>query len=146
MRPRHTGSLWLASFLFVAVTWILAPGVVSAGQLHPDVDVQLAALPPGGQLSVIVELVDQADPHVAAAPHRNRRARHRAVVDALRDRAARTQGSIRALLVRERASGRVKRHQPLWVINGVAVTARRRAGSNSVMISAQPPEHHACNP
>ncbi|HSD77737.1 MAG TPA: CARDB domain-containing protein, partial [Solirubrobacteraceae bacterium] len=94
-----------------------------AGRLHPDVASRLAGLPPGGTLAVIVELTVQADPHAAAAPHATRRARGRAVVDALRDTAARTQGPIRALLAREQAAGRVPRVVPLWVVNGLAVTA-----------------------
>jgi subtilase family serine protease/subtilisin family serine protease len=121
MRPR-TGSLGFSSvLLFIAV--VLAAGTASAGRLHPDVDAQLATLPPGGQLSVIVELSDQTDPHVSAAPHRNRRARLRAVVDALRNKAGRTQAPIRALLAQERAAGRALRHRPLWIFNGVTVTA-----------------------
>ena len=57
MRPR-TGSLGLTSFLlFIAA--VLAAGPASAGRLAPDVDAQLATLPPGAQLSVIVELSAQ---------------------------------------------------------------------------------------
>ncbi|MGH7324856.1 MAG: hypothetical protein ACREJ9_09425, partial [Candidatus Rokuibacteriota bacterium] len=96
-----------------------------AGRLHPELDAQLNALPPGGTLSVIVEMVAQANPVAAAAtaPRGQRLARKRAVVDALRDVANQHQGSIRALLVREQSLGNVQRAVPFWVINGLAVTA-----------------------
>ena len=109
--------------LLVAVVLLAWTTLAWAGRLHPEVDAHLASLPPGGTASVIVELDDQADPHAAAAGHRTRRAKARAVVDALRDKAARTQGPIRALLAREQAAGRARRVVPLWVVNGLAVTA-----------------------
>jgi len=89
------------------------------------VDARLATLPPGGMASVIIELDDQLDPHAAAAVHppHARRARGRAVVDALQDHANRNQVAIRALLAQEQARGTVSRVVPFWVFNGLAVTA-----------------------
>jgi subtilase family serine protease len=68
-------------------------------------------------------MTDQADPHAAAAPHATRAARARAVRDLLQQTATRSQGPIRGLLAREQARGRVQRVVPLWVFNGLAVTA-----------------------
>src|SRR5262245_24823999 len=58
-----------------------------AGRLHPEVEAQLRSLPPGGTLSVIIEMATQADTAAAArsAPRTQRLARKRAVVDALRN-------------------------------------------------------------
>jgi subtilase family serine protease/subtilisin family serine protease len=120
---RATALAALLALLTLAALALGTPAPAGAGQVHPDVEERLAALPPGNPLSVIVELADQADPHAAGRAHRVRRARLRAVVDALRDKAARTQGPIRALLARELAAGRVQRAVPLWIVNGVAVTA-----------------------
>jgi subtilisin family serine protease len=95
------------------------------GRVHPELEAQLKALPSGGTLPVIVEMVDQADAEAAAAiaPRGQRHARVQAVVDALRDHASRHQGAVRALLASEQAQGNVRRVVPFWVFNGLAVTA-----------------------
>ena len=115
----------LAAVLGASLVVILSGASAWAGRLHPELDAQLRALPPGGTLSVIVEMVDQADPVAAAgkALHGQRHQRIQAVVDALRDHANRGQGPLRALLAREHAQGNVKRVKPFWVLNGLAVTA-----------------------
>src|SRR5262249_46831835 len=100
-----------------------------AGRLHPDVELGLGTLPKGGQLSVVIEMTDQADPAVAAAqaPGRGRSARSRAVRDGLVDHANRHQVSILAELVRGQALGDVTRVLPLWIFNGLVVTANEAA-------------------
>src|SRR5262245_6486339 len=112
-RPHRLARRTLALAVLVAVA-LLGPGLAGAGRLHPDVATKLATLPPGGRVAVIVELTDQEDPHQAAAPHRGKRAKLRAVVDALRDKANRTQGPLRGLLAAELAAGRAHRLLPLW--------------------------------
>ena len=104
---------------------VLASVPAWAGRLHPEVEHSLSALPTGGQISVIVEMTDQANPAVAAAqaPGRGRTARRRAVRDALRDHANRHQASIRAQLTQAQAGGRATRVVPLWIFNGLVVTA-----------------------
>ncbi len=96
-----------------------------AGTVHPGLERALHAVPPGGMISVIVEMTDQADPAAAAgaAAGRSRSARARAVVSALQGAAAGTQGPVRGLLAQEQAQGRVQRVVPLWVVNGLAITA-----------------------
>jgi subtilisin family serine protease len=113
------------AIVVVLVLLLAAAGEAGAGRVHPRLETQLGALPPGATLPVIVEMVVQADPGAAAAsaPPRQRRLRARAVVDALRDVANRHQASIRAALAREQALSNVRRVVPLWVFNGLAITA-----------------------
>src|SRR3989304_5682066 len=109
----------------VALSILLWTGSAGAGGLHPAVDAQLRAPPPGDPLSVIVEMTDQADPRAAAAlhPRHARTARLHAVRDALQQLANLRQGAIRANLLREQSLGNVRRMVPLWIFNGLAVTA-----------------------
>jgi hypothetical protein len=96
-----------------------------AGRVHPTLEAQLSLLPAGGELRVIVEMATQADAAAvsASAPKGPRSVRARAVVDALRDVANRSQGPVLALLAREQSLGNVHSVVPLWVFNGLAVTA-----------------------
>ena len=116
------GPLALVLFTLVLFLWPLA---AFAGRLHPRLAEQLAALAPGQAAPVIVELVSQADPAaaVARAAAQSRRGRARAVVDALQDVANRTQPPLLALLAREQALGNATWVVPLWVFNGIAITA-----------------------
>ncbi|MBI3030250.1 MAG: S8 family serine peptidase [Candidatus Rokubacteria bacterium] len=109
----------------VALSILLWTGLAGAGGLHPALDAQLRALPPGDTLSVIVEMADQADPAAAAALHPRyaRTARLQAVRDALQQLANLRQGAIRAHLLREQSLGKVRRMVSLWIFNGLAVTA-----------------------
>jgi subtilase family serine protease len=114
----------LAGFALLAAMALLATPA-RAGSIRPDLETQLAALPPGAKLPVIVVLEEQVDPAAAAAaaPAFQRRARGRAVVGALRGVAARTQPPRMAMLGQQQARGAVDRVIPFWVFNGVAVTA-----------------------
>jgi subtilase family serine protease/subtilisin family serine protease len=109
----------------VALSILASVGPAWAGRLTPQVEQRLRALPVDGKVSVIVEMIIQGDPAAvaAAAPGRHRAARARAAADFLRDLAQRHQGQIRSYLANERAAGRVHRMTPLWIINGLAVTA-----------------------
>ena len=111
--------------LLATIALLLAPARADAGTIRADLEAQLAALPPGAKLPVIVVLEEQASPAAAAAaaPAFERRARGRAVVAALRGVAARTQPPLMAMLGRQQAAGAVDRVTPFWVFNGVAVTA-----------------------
>jgi subtilisin family serine protease len=115
----------LAALLGALLVILASVPAAWAGRIHPDLEAQLKALPAGGTLPVIVEMMDQADPAAAAAtaPRGQRQQRIRAVVDALRDHANRGQGPVRALLAQERAQGNVSRVVPFWVFNGLAATA-----------------------
>src|SRR5262245_23266395 len=109
----------------VSMVILLGSAPAWAGRLHPDVEHALGAGGPGDQITVIVDMTDQADPAVAAAQAtgRGRAAQKRAVHDALRDHANRGQAAIRALLAQEQAAGNVTQVIPLWIFNGLVVTA-----------------------
>jgi subtilase family serine protease/subtilisin family serine protease len=116
------GAFALVLFTLVFALW---PPAALAGRLHPRLTEQLGTLAPGQATPVIVELVAQVDPAAvaASAASRSRRGRGQAVVDALRDVANRTQPPLLAVLAREQALGNVTRVAPLWIFNGIAVTA-----------------------
>ncbi len=118
----------IVSVLF-AIVASLCTSVAAAGSLHPDLESRLAALPPGAQVPVIVELTTKADPKSAAksAGEFQRRARGRAVVETLRDVAARTQPAVKEQLSQDQASGDVSKVKAFWVFNGLAVTANEKA-------------------
>ena len=120
----HATLRFLAGGMTLALI-ALASEPAWAGRIHPRLESELAALPTGGELRVIVELATQADATAAAAAtgRATRRVRTKAVVDALRDVANQRQGPVRALLAREQALGNVRRVVPLWIFNGLAVTA-----------------------
>ncbi len=121
----------LAAFtlLLFALGIAAMPLRVFAGAVHPDLEARLATLPVGAWVPVIVELAEQANPaaSAAAAPAFDRRARGRAVVQALREVAARTQPPVRAWLAREAAAGGAREARAFWVINGFALDATEPA-------------------
>src|SRR5690349_12537711 len=90
----------------LALALLVASEAASAGRVHPDLDKRLKEKAEGDLTAVIVELEDRVSPSAAAAnaPERDRRARGRAVVTALKDKADKTQGPIRALLAQEDAA------------------------------------------
>ena len=115
----------VAAVLGGVLVGVFCAPAAEAGRVHPELEARLQALPAGGRLPVIVEMLVQTDPAAAAATAvpGPRHLRTRAVVDALRDHANQHQGPVRALLARERAQGNVTRVVPLWIFNGLAVTA-----------------------
>jgi subtilisin family serine protease len=104
-----------------ALACICAPATAAAGKIDPDVQQALAALPPGGTLSVIVRLRSQED--VSTVGGTTRAARLERIVRALRARAEGTQGPLRALIGAERAQRRVRDVTFLWIFNGFALDA-----------------------
>ena len=111
--------------LFAAALLVFFSQAAWAGRVHPELDAQLSALPPGQAISVIVEMSNQADLVAAAAsaPQSQRTARRRAVRDRLQILANEDQAAILALLTREQSLGNVHRLRRFWVFNGLAVTA-----------------------
>lgn len=102
---------------------LLLSGVAWAQKVHPKVEDELKALPPGGKLSVIVVLSDRTDLNaVLQKAGKKRSDRRRAVIEALKKKAAATQPPILALLTRWKTEGRVDRFHPFWIINGFEVT------------------------
>src|SRR5688572_13378182 len=115
--PRATpfGVLLLAALL------CSLPGVALAGRVSPHLDALLAKTPPDQRIPVIVELEERANPASAAAEHRrDRKARGRAVVKALRDVADRTQKPVLQALAQERANGHAGDTKAFFIFNGIA--------------------------
>ena len=111
------------------IAWLFAMAILIAtcnanGGVHPDLERQLRAKATGELIPVIVELEERVNPGNAAAnaPARDRRAQGKAVVQALKDVAQRTQGPIRAQLAQE-SSDDARNVRPLWVVNAIALEA-----------------------
>ncbi len=109
----------------VATSLLIFSPAAWAGRLTPELEAQLGALPPGGKLAVIVEMVTQADPVAAAAtaPRRQRLARKRAVRDVLQMVADHDQAAVMSFLGQEQSFGNVQRLRRFWVFNGLSLTA-----------------------
>jgi subtilase family serine protease len=112
----------------LALALLASATVASAGRIHPDLEKRLGQKAVGDEFTaVIVELEDRVSPSAAAthAPERDRRARGRAVVQALKDKAERTQGPIRSQLQHEDAA-EARNVKPLWVVNAIALEATEK--------------------
>lgn len=109
----------------LAAILVLAAADAFAGRLHPALEEQLKAAVPREKLRVIVEMKEQlrARDVVPANARAARRAKLRALVSALKDKAQRNQVSLRAELARQQTLGAVERMTPFWIFNGFAVTA-----------------------
>jgi subtilisin family serine protease/subtilase family serine protease len=127
-------------FALAVACLALAALDASAGRLHPRLEQKLRDAAPGETIPVIVEMKDQMKP--APPPARLskavRKARVKALVAALKDRADRGQLGIRAELAQQQALGAVRRMQAFWIFNGVALTAneaviRRLAARDDVL-------------
>ncbi|MFN8176771.1 MAG: S8 family serine peptidase [bacterium] len=97
-----------------------------AGHLSPGLQRLITGKPGSDEIKVLVVLQDQADIptlnqnlHLAHAP---RALRHRIVVDALRETAARSQAPLRTELASKRANGAVREFAPWWIVNAFTVT------------------------
>ena len=93
----------------------------SLDPIAPELLDDLQGLGPGEMVSVIVTLRDQVDQ--AAIPGSTRASRLRALVLALKGKGASTQGPLIGLLASGQARGEVSGITPLWIFNGLAVTA-----------------------
>ena len=89
--------------------------------LSPAVQEILAALGPADMTTVVVTLRPRAD--LTSVRGSNRAARLQGTIRALRATADSSQAPIRARLRTQAARGTVARTAPLWVVNGVSVTA-----------------------
>ncbi len=126
--------------LLVAAIAALASANASAGRLHPALEEKLRAAAPGETISVIVEMKEQIKPAPLPAKlsRAARRARVKALVAALKDRADRSQVGIKAELAQQQSLGAVRRMRAFWIFNGFAVTAdeaviRRLAARDDVL-------------
>ncbi len=110
-----------------AVCVCVAFAEASAGHLSAGLERLVAAKTEADEIPVLIVLREQAPlPALDAdlrASRASRAARHRAVVDALRAAASRSQGPLLAELERLRLAGRVRRVTPYWILNAIAVDA-----------------------
>ncbi|TFC33298.1 hypothetical protein E3O55_04090, partial [Cryobacterium sp. MDB1-18-2] len=95
-----------------------APG---SADLDPGLQAILAALPPGGVTTVVVTLRDRAD--LKRVRGGTRAARLKGTIQELTATANASQVPIRNLLRARADQGTVTRSIPLWVVNGISVTA-----------------------
>jgi len=96
----------------LAAALALACQAASAADIHPDL---LAAARRDGRADVLIVLKDQEKPALAPlSPNANYKARRRALVDALRDRAEYQQADLRAWL-----EARGIEYRPFWIVNTI---------------------------
>ena len=89
--------------------------------IAPELSRQLASAGNGNTIAVIVTLRDQVD--LGALTGSTRASRSRALVMALRAKAAATQGPLLSYLAGRQARGEASDVLPLWIFNGVALSA-----------------------
>lgn len=113
------------AMLSLSFLWGVAFTSAQAGVLDPLLRDAMRQLGEGEKIAVIVQMADEADLQDATAgiPAADRAARGQAVIEALQEVAAATQGGLLAFLQQEQAVGNVERFRPLWISNVVAVTA-----------------------
>jgi subtilisin family serine protease len=135
-RARGNGALALVGALAIVASAIgVVPAVAGSGAqskpptvvqaaatIDPALDALLGRLDPDDTLPVIVVLRDQLN---ARAVRRVSGERAGAtLIRALKAKAEGTQGQLRAILGRARADGQASAATPLWIVNGIAITAR----------------------
>lgn len=96
----------------------LAGADAQAAMITPDLVAELAASAPYEEIAVIVSLSDRVNPRLYELTDRSQRDTR--LVKALKEKAATTQATHRVFLQNNGA----RRLRELWVINGIAVTAR----------------------
>jgi len=102
----------------LAALGCIACVAAKAAVIAPDLTAELAVRAPHEEIAVIVSLSDKVDPRLFKLADRSKRDTQ--LVKALKEKAAATQGTHRVFL--QNNGGR--RLRELWVINGIAVTAR----------------------
>lgn len=107
------------------------PVAIQAGEIHPALQVELAALSPTETIPALLVLERQADiPALNAALRRaqaTRQERHRRVVEALQAEARYSQPPLLDELERRSERGEITAYAAYWVRNLVAVRATRAA-------------------
>ena len=93
----------------------------SRATVSTDVERDMARSTAGSMVSVIVRFRQQADVHRQRSG--NRQERQRSLIDEMKTVADTTQRPMSSLLTTRQREGRVRKYEPLWVINGFSVTA-----------------------
>ncbi len=120
-----------AKKLYCSLFLLLVPLCAQAGTITPALEDLLRNQGKDDPIKVLVVLEDQADIPRLDRDLRGSKAamsqRHRLVVEALRDAAARSQSGLLADLVSKSNAGRVVGFVPHWLINSIVVTATPEA-------------------
>ncbi len=111
--------------LLAAAGLIGAAPQANAGQLSPGMDRFIEGKAGSEEVRAVVVLTDQAPIPTMDQDLRLSRAtmnvRHRIVIDALRETAARSQGPILQDLEARRIAGTIAEYKAFWLVNGIAV-------------------------
>lgn len=120
---RVPGLALIAALLALAIALPGAPAQTPSGNvtISPALQEELEQLSPGDMVGVIVTLRAQVD--LDALPAADRATRLRTLVGALKGMSAATQGPITGFLASRRSHGEVESFTPLWIFNGLTVTA-----------------------
>ena len=110
---------------------LAAGGPLTTAALAGDIDPALAAAMHGldarETISALLYLEDQVDTAALSEQFEleraSLRARHREIVETLREVAAMTQGPLLAAIDELAAEGRIERHEAFWIVNAVRVDA-----------------------
>ncbi|MBU1058119.1 MAG: S8 family serine peptidase [Proteobacteria bacterium] len=100
----------------VCIQWAVSSS--QAGSIHPDLLLTLKDMSPEEEISVIVTLSDQEN--LSQFTDKDKKVRRSKINRALRDKAGKTQKSLREFL----RKNKVAKVTPLWIVNGMAVTLR----------------------
>ncbi len=124
-RNPHFPSLGVVISALIVLAAFVTGSPDKPDRIHPALEQKLQKLAPGDKLAVIIELNIQANLSevISKIPKASRRAKARAVVEALQNVADQTQGPLKEHLKKKRASSEAERITPYWVFNGFAVTA-----------------------
>jgi subtilisin family serine protease len=122
----HRPSVAKLAVLLVGLSFaniLFAPPIAArvVSPIDPALRETLDAIAPDQPIRVIVTLADQVDPSMIRG--RDFSERQRLVVQALRDKAERTQTLARILLDDRKRQGKVREYISLWIVNGFVVTA-----------------------
>ena len=109
---------WIPSIILVLCLSCLQLGELSAGTLSPAVETALTELGTEEEVPVIVVLADR--PRLNDAAVREYAGRRPQLIRALKSKAERSQSTLKEFLNTQR----VKRRVSLWLINGMAISAR----------------------
>lgn len=104
--------------VFVGMVLVISAFSSYAGEIAPELQLTLEILGPDEEISVIATLSDKVD--LELFKNQDKGFRRSKLIRALKDKAGSTQGPLIAFL----RSRRVAHISPLWIINGMAVTAR----------------------
>jgi subtilisin family serine protease len=110
---------------------LAAGGPLATSALAGDIDPALAAVMDGldarETVSALLYLDEQVDSAALTAQFNlekaSLRARHREIVESLRDTAAFTQGPLLETIAELAARGQIERHEAFWIVNAVRVDA-----------------------